>query len=69
MTERGDPRALYQPTYRCDPDTDALQVQLVFQLMENQPVGGVICVREASGGRGLEFRYQPPGNTGKLQNV
>ncbi|KHN94740.1 uncharacterized protein MAM_07336 [Metarhizium album ARSEF 1941] len=63
MTERGDPRAIYDVAYGCNPDTDALQTELVFK--ERAGVtGGHICVRPASGNR-YEFRYSPPGNTGK----
>ena len=65
MTERGDPKAIFQPVYGCDPDTDAVQIQLAFQTWENAPVGGSNCVREASGNRGYEFRYSPPGNPGE----
>lgn len=63
MTERGDPRAIFQPVYGCNPDTDELQIELEF--VENQdptePSGGNICVRSASGDR-YEFRWSPPEN-------
>lgn len=62
MTERGDPKAIFTPVYGCDPDTDELQIQLLFQTREESPVGGLICVRIASGNRGYEFRYSPPDN-------
>lgn len=62
MTERGDPKASFQPVYGCNPDNDALQVQLAFVTREQSPVGGLICVRVASGNRGYEFRYSPPNN-------
>lgn len=62
MTERGDPRAIYDVVYGCNPDTDALQKELRFKARADLP-GGHICVRLASGDR-HEFRYSPPGNTG-----
>ena len=65
MTGRGDPRAIFQPTYTCHPDTDQLQIELRFIGRQNDPVGGTICVREAFGER-HEFRYSPPGNTRKF---
>lgn len=65
MTNRGDPKALFTPVYGCNPDNDTeVQVQLAFQTRETSPVGGLICVRVASGNRGYEFRYSPPDNPG-----
>ncbi|KAF4122246.1 hypothetical protein GMORB2_7238 [Geosmithia morbida] len=61
MTSRGDPRAVFKPTYRCDPDTDDLQVMLAFSMRQESPAGGHICVRSASDNR-YEFRYSPPNN-------
>ncbi|EFY85546.1 hypothetical protein J3459_022293 [Metarhizium acridum] len=61
MTERGDPRAVYDVAHGCDPDTDAVQTELVFKERAGVP-GGHVCVRLASGNR-WEFRYSPPGNT------
>jgi hypothetical protein len=65
MTNRGDPKAIFNPVYGCDPDTDKVQIQLAFQTRETSPFGGLICVRVASGNRGYEFRYSPPANPGK----
>ena len=62
MTGRGDYRAVFQPTYACNPDTDELQIELHFVTWQNQPTGGHICVRHAFEGS-HEFRYSPPGNT------
>ena len=64
MTERNEPKAIFQPVYGCDPDTDAVQTQLAFVTWEQKPAGGLICVRVASGNRGYEFRYSPPDNPG-----
>jgi len=62
MTERGDPRAVFEPTYACNPDDPTeTQVELRFVTWENQPAGGWICVRHAFDG-GHEFRYYPPNN-------
>ncbi|KAL2019842.1 hypothetical protein VTK56DRAFT_9104 [Thermocarpiscus australiensis] len=62
MTARGDPRAIFQPTYACNPDTDELQIELHFVTWQGQPEGGWICVQPAFDGS-HEFRYYPPGNT------
>lgn len=65
MTDRGDPRAVYDVRYGCNPDTDAVQTELAFK--ERSGVqGGHICVRLASGNR-HEFRYSPPGNVCKCR--
>lgn len=64
MTERDDPRALYDVMYGCNPDTDALQMELGFDGRDTER-GGSICVGSASEER-HEFRYSPPGNTGEL---
>ena len=68
MTERGDPRALFQPTYACNPDTDAVQTELRFVGKQNGTPGGWICVRPSFDGS-HEFRYYPPGNTSKFRLV
>ncbi|KAL2145369.1 hypothetical protein VTI28DRAFT_7438 [Corynascus sepedonium] len=61
MTGRGDPRAVFQPTYACNPDTDELQIELRFVTWQDHPEGGHICVRSAFD-NSHEFRYSPPGN-------
>jgi hypothetical protein len=61
-TGRGDDRAIFEPTYACNPDTDELQIELRFVEWQNHPTGGHICVRHAFDGS-HEFRYSPPGNT------
>jgi hypothetical protein len=53
---------VFEPTYACNPDTGALQIELTFIEWQNQPTGGHICVRHAFDGS-HEFRYSPPGNT------
>ena len=68
MTERNDPRAVFQPVYGCNPDTDAVQIELAFQLRETSPPGGLICVRSAAGER-HEFRYAGAGNTSKSLTI
>lgn len=64
MTERGDPRAIFQPTYGCDPETDEVQIELDFKRRVGDVKGGHICVRSASGDR-HEFRYSPFENPGQ----
>ncbi|KAH6632385.1 WSC domain-containing protein [Chaetomium tenue] len=61
-TGRGDDRAIFEPTYACNPDTDELQIELRFVTWQNHPTGGHVCVRHAFDGS-HEFRYSPPGNT------
>ncbi|KAG9238908.1 WSC domain-containing protein [Amylocarpus encephaloides] len=60
--ERNEPRAIFQPIWSCDTDTDNVVVQLAFQTWQGALFGGLICVRQASGFRGYEFRYSPPAN-------
>ncbi|KAK0643872.1 hypothetical protein B0T16DRAFT_430285 [Cercophora newfieldiana] len=62
MTERGDPKAVFAPTYACNPDVPTeTQVELSFVGWEGEPAGGWICVRNSFDGS-HEFRYSPPGN-------
>ncbi|KAH7313707.1 hypothetical protein B0I35DRAFT_513330 [Stachybotrys elegans] len=61
MTGRGDPRAIFEPVYGCNPDTDEVQIELEFVTWQNHPAGGWICVRP-SYDNGHEFRYYPPDN-------
>lgn len=63
MTERGDPRAIFDVVYGCNIDTDALQLELTLRARGTSPEtpGGHICVRTASQDR-YEFRYSGPGN-------
>lgn len=66
MTERGDPRALFQPVYGCHPVTDEVQVELQFVGREGDEAGGNVCVRTGAFTNSYEFRYSPPENPGKL---
>ncbi|OTB02470.1 hypothetical protein M426DRAFT_13446 [Hypoxylon sp. CI-4A] len=61
MTARGDPRAIFDVVYGCNPDTDAVQVELAFKSRGEEEQGGAIGVREFSGD--LDFRWTPAGNT------
>lgn len=63
MTERGDPRAIYNVVYGCN-ESGGLQKELQFKARDTL-LGGHICVRLTSGDR-YEFRYSPPGNTGQF---
>ena len=75
LTDRFSATAVFQPVYACNPDTDALQIQLqlVARLANpNDPPGegqteqdgGQIGVRNAGGS--YEFRYSPANNNCKL---
>ncbi|KAI0852869.1 hypothetical protein F5Y00DRAFT_258124 [Daldinia vernicosa] len=61
MTERGDPRAIYDVVYGCNPDTDALQTELSFKSRGGIEIGGNIGVRPFNGM--YDFRWTPAGNT------
>ncbi|KAF3062111.1 hypothetical protein GL218_03784 [Daldinia childiae] len=61
MTERGDPRAIYDVVYGCNPDTDALQTELSFKSRGDLEIGGNIGVRPFNGM--YDFRWTPAGNT------
>ncbi|KAL2067810.1 hypothetical protein VTL71DRAFT_15906 [Oculimacula yallundae] len=67
MTQRGDAKAIFQPTYACNPQTDALQIELRFVTWQNHPAGQWICVRPTYN-NAYEFRYYPPGNTANDPN-
>ncbi|KAK6958289.1 hypothetical protein Daesc_001087 [Daldinia eschscholtzii] len=62
MTERGDPRAIFDVVYGCNPDTDALQTELSFKSRGDLEIGGNIGVRPFNGM--YDFRWTPAGNTG-----
>ncbi|KAI1375706.1 hypothetical protein F4677DRAFT_114737 [Hypoxylon crocopeplum] len=61
MTERGDPRAVFDVVYGCNPDTDAVQVQLAFKSRGDEDAGGNVGVRPFNGM--YDFRWTPDGNT------
>ncbi|OTA82295.1 hypothetical protein M434DRAFT_401055 [Hypoxylon sp. CO27-5] len=61
MTERGDPRAIFDPVYGCNPDTDAVQIELSLKSRGDLELGGNIGVRPFNGM--YDFRYTPEGNT------
>ncbi|TGZ82172.1 hypothetical protein EX30DRAFT_388482 [Ascodesmis nigricans] len=62
MTQRGDPRAVFDVWHGCHSDTGVQQYELVMREgPELKRDGGNICVRPASGGR-TEFRWSPKGN-------
>ncbi|KAI1153307.1 hypothetical protein F4825DRAFT_449603 [Nemania diffusa] len=63
MTERGDPRAVWDVVYGCDPDTDALQVELAFKERADTPAvfGGLMGVRPFNGN--YDFRWKGPGTS------
>ncbi|KAJ8104525.1 hypothetical protein ONZ43_g7807 [Nemania bipapillata] len=63
MTERGDPRAVWNVVYGCNPDTDALQVELAFKERADAPpvLGGLMGVRPFNGN--YDFRWKGPGTS------
>lgn len=62
MTQRGDPRAIFDLWEGCHPETGETQQELVMREAPGQVRnGGNICVRPASGGR-WEFRWSPKDN-------
>jgi len=63
MTERGDPRAIWDVKYGCNPDTDLLQVELSFKARGSSPVenGGKMGVRPFNGN--YDFRWKGPGTS------
>ncbi|KAI1467551.1 uncharacterized protein F4812DRAFT_429974 [Daldinia caldariorum] len=61
MTERGDPRAIFDVVYGCNPDTDALQTELSFKSRGDIEAGGDIGVRPFNGN--YDFRWTPAGTT------
>lgn len=66
MTARAfHPAAIFRPVYGCNPDTDALQVELELVSRETDPpvLGGQIGIRLAVDT--YEFRYTPPNNPRK----
>ncbi|KAF2965342.1 hypothetical protein GQX73_g8220 [Xylaria multiplex] len=60
MTERGDPRAIWNVVYGCNPDTDALQIELAFKARGDE-LGGLMGVRDFNGG--YDFRWKGPGTS------
>jgi hypothetical protein len=62
MTERGDPRAIWDVVYGCNPDTDAVQVELAFKARADE-LGGLMGVRPFNGN--YDFRWKGPGTSGK----
>ncbi|KAI4599063.1 hypothetical protein KJ359_002480 [Pestalotiopsis sp. 9143b] len=49
MTERGDPRAIWDVVYGCNPDTDAVQTELQFKSRGDIEEGGTMGVRPFNG--------------------
>ncbi|KAI1430530.1 hypothetical protein GGR50DRAFT_207180 [Xylaria sp. CBS 124048] len=61
MTERSDPRAIWDVVYGCNPDTDALQVELAFKSRGDIEFGGLMGVRPFNGM--YDFRWKGPGTS------
>lgn len=66
MTERSDPRAIFDVVYGCDPDTDALQTELKIKSRGDLEVGGEMGVRPFN--FMYDFRWRAPGTSSKLAN-
>lgn len=64
MTERGDPRGVFDVVYGCNPADDSLQLELVTPEQGTTGVKGNMGVRPFNGD--LDFRWQPIGTTGML---
>ncbi|KAI1858770.1 uncharacterized protein JN550_012424 [Neoarthrinium moseri] len=61
MTERGDPRAIFDVVYGCNPDTDALQTELHIKSRGDLEAGGNMGVRPFNGAH--DFRWRPSGTS------
>ncbi|KAK7914001.1 carbohydrate-binding WSC domain-containing protein [Apiospora marii] len=61
MTERGDPRGVFDVVYGCNPANDSLQLELVTPEQGTSGVKGNMGVRPFNGD--LDFRWQPIGTT------
>lgn len=66
MTERGDPRGVFDVVYGCNPADDSLQLELVTPEQGTTGVKGNMGVRPFNGD--LDFRWQPIGTTGKCSS-
>lgn len=64
MTDRTDPRAIFNVVYGCNPDTDALQTELHIASRGDLAQGGTVGVRPFN--FMYDFRWIPEGTTGKL---
>ena len=62
MTERGDPRGVFDVVYGCNPSDDSLQLELATPEQGTTGVKGNMGVRPFNGD--LDFRWQPIGTTG-----
>ncbi|KAK6202089.1 hypothetical protein LQW54_009047 [Pestalotiopsis sp. IQ-011] len=61
MTERGDPRAIWDVVYGCNPDTDAVQTELQFRSRDDIEEGGAMGVRPFNGA--YDSRWRPAGTS------
>jgi hypothetical protein len=63
MTDRSDPRAIFDVVYGCNPDTDALQTELHIASRGDLARGGSVGVRPFN--FMYDFRWTPEGTTGE----
>ncbi|KAJ2969285.1 hypothetical protein NUW58_g10024 [Xylaria curta] len=54
------PRAIWDPVYGCNPDTDAVQIELRFKARGDE-LGGRMGVRDFNGN--YDFRWKGPGTS------
>ena len=64
MTERSDPRGIFDVVYGCNPDTDKLQIELHVKSRGDVEIGGEMGVRPFDGKH--DFRWRAPGTSSKL---
>jgi hypothetical protein len=63
MTDRSDPRGIFDVVYGCNPDTDALQTELHIKSRGDVEQGGEMGVKPI--GTNHDFRWRAPGTTSK----
>jgi hypothetical protein len=63
MTDRSDPQGIFDVVYGCNPDTDALQMELHIKSRGDIEQGGEMGVKPA--GANHDFRWRAPGTSSK----
>jgi hypothetical protein len=65
MTDRGDPRGVFNVVYGCNPETDTLQTELHIKSRGDVEQGGEMGVKPM--GDNHDFRWRAPGTTSKFK--
>jgi hypothetical protein len=65
MTDRGDPRGIFDVVYGCNADTDELQTELHVKSRGDIEQGGEMGVKPA--GANFDMRWRAPGASSKLK--